>query len=200
MIPAGITQNEELRLKALRSFAVLDCIPNQALDDIIELVTQICEVPTALISLIDEEKQWIKAKIGWENEEIPRDTSFCGHTIQQQDLIIIPDTTQDVRFFDNPLVTGESAIRFYAGAPLILSGQGLGTLCVLDRVPRNLTALQLNSLRILSHQVAAHLKLNRQRVESMKTEASLQRLQAIEAYSHDAIITKGSKRIYHELE
>src|ERR1700722_16010742 len=157
MIPALPTVDESRRLAALEKYAILDTLPEQALDDLTALAAQICGTPIALISLVAENRQWFKAKIGLETSETPRDISFCGHGVQQQDLFIVPDASRDERFADNPLVTGEPHIRFYAGAPLMSpEGAVVGMLCVNDRVPRTLTQPQEQALRVLARQVMTH--------------------------------------------
>src|SRR5580704_16193643 len=143
MILTEPTLDEARRIEALRDYAILDTLPEQSLDDLTALAAQICQTPIALISLVDERRQWFKSKVGLQMAETPRDISFCGHAIHQRDLFIVPDATQDERFVDNPLLTGEPHIRFYAGASLANSeGMALGTLCVIDRVPRTLTEEQ----------------------------------------------------------
>ena len=120
--------DEARRLEALRQYYLFDTRPEQAFDDLTALAVHICEAPISLISLIDERRQWFKSKVGVSATEIPRDISFCAHTILQPDLFIVPDAAQDERFADNPLVTGHAHIRFYAGAPLLTrDGQALGT-------------------------------------------------------------------------
>lgn len=154
------TPDETQRIEALRQYAILDTLPEQALDDLTALAAEICQTPIALISLVAEQRQWFKAKIGVDVSETPRDISFCGHGVQQRDLFVVPAATRDQRFADNPLVTGEPHIRFYAGVPLINSdGFALGMLCVNDRVPRTLTQAQEQALRVLGRQVMTHFEL-----------------------------------------
>jgi two-component system cell cycle sensor histidine kinase/response regulator CckA len=155
--------DEERRLEALRSYGVLDTPPEAAMDDLTALAAAICETPIALISLIDEKRQWFKSRIGLELAESPLDVSICVHALHTQDLFIVPDTTKDERFARNPVVVGEYGIRFYAGAPLITpEGAALGTLCVIDRVPRTLTSAQEQALRVLARQVMTNLEFHRQ--------------------------------------
>jgi GAF domain-containing protein len=157
-----ILQNEKKRLKVLWQYEVLDTVPEEVFDDLTELAARICEAPIALISLVDEKRQWFNSKIGTSVMETSRDFSFCAYAIKQADLFIVPDATLDERFADNPLVTSEPKIRFYAGAPLITpDGYALGTLCVIDKVPRELRLEQKQALRILAHHVVSQLELRR---------------------------------------
>jgi GAF domain-containing protein len=114
-----ILPNEKKRLKVLWQYEVLDTVPEEVFDDLTELAARICEAPIALISLVDEKRQWFKSKFGTGVNETSRDFSFCAHAITQPDLFIVPDATLDKRFAQNPLVTSEPKIRFYAGAPLV---------------------------------------------------------------------------------
>ncbi len=165
--------NEEARLQALRSYSVLDTPPEAGFDEIAQLAAQICGLPVALVSFVDAERQWFKARIGFDRDETPRDVSFCAHALQSQDLLEVGDAAADARFAANSLVTADG-IRFYAGAPLVdPSGNILGTLCVMDRTPRQLAPAQAQALRILARQVVARLQLRRHLLEQVKTEAEL---------------------------
>ena len=160
---ANLPSNETERLSALASYHVLDSAPEQAFDDLASLAAQICGCPIALVTLVDGQRQWFKARVGLEVAETPREQAFCAHAIvHPEQLMIVPDALRDARFADNPLVTDDPRIRFYAGAPL-LTGQGLalGTLCVIDRTPRQLAPHQLGALRILGRQVSYLLELRR---------------------------------------
>ena len=159
---APTLQNEKKRLKVLWQYEVLDTVPEELFDDLTELAARICEAPIALISLVDEKRQWFKSKVGTSVNETSRDFSFCAHAIRQSDLFIVPDATKDPRFASNPLVTSDPRIRFYAGAPLITAdGYALGTLCVIDKVPRELRPDQKQALLILARHVVSQLELRR---------------------------------------
>jgi len=158
---AELPGNELLRLKALRNLAILDTPPEQSFDDIVQVATHICDVPIAVVSLIDSDRQWFKSCIGIDASETPRDVAFCSHTIlTPDDILMVEDATKDKRFCDNPVVVGAPYIRFYAGVPLVTEDNfALGTLCVVDYKPRLLSAAQLSSLRALARQVMQLLKL-----------------------------------------
>jgi len=159
---APLPNNETERLAALKEYHILDTGTEQSYDDITTLAAHICGVPVALISMVDEARQWFKSRVGVEQEQTPREVAFCAHAILQNEPFIVRDTTTDQRFVDSPLVTGEPHIRFYAGFPLINpEGLALGTLCVIDRQPRQLSAEQLKTMQALSRQVMALLELRR---------------------------------------
>lgn len=158
-----VPPNEEQRLRALREYAVLDSLPEQAYDDLTILASAICDTPIALITLLDEDRQWFKGNVGLEASETPRSIAFCSHAIMNpEEVMVVEDAEVDDRFAANPLVTGDPHIRFYAGAPLVTpTGESLGTICVIDREPRKLTAVQSEALKILSRAVIAQLELRR---------------------------------------
>ncbi len=157
---AQLPGNELERLKALLEYAILDTAPEPVFDDLTLLASQICGTPIALVTLVDADRQWFKSKRGLEIGETSRDVSFCAHAILQDTPMIVADTLEDERFAGNPMVEGDPHIRFYAGAPLInRDGIALGTLCVIDRVPRQLTAEQLEGLMALGRRVSAELDL-----------------------------------------
>ena len=157
-----VPKNEVIRLKVLWQYEVLDTVPEEIFDDLTELAAHICGAPMALISLVDEDRQWFMSKVGVNMTETPRHVSFCAHAILNDSLFIVPDATEDERFKNNPLVTKEPNIRFYAGAPLITpDGHALGTICVMDKVPRTLRSEQQQALRVLAHHVVTQLELRR---------------------------------------
>ncbi|MBC7419527.1 MAG: PAS domain S-box protein [Bdellovibrio sp.] len=157
-----LSADEIERLNALRALNVLDTPPELAFDEITNLASRICGTPISLISLIDEDRQWFKSKVGLNANETPRDISFCSHAILNQKTLIIEDAHLDTRFQNNPFVLAEPKIRFYAGSPLVTSdGYSIGTLCVIDHKPRRLTADQISSLEILSRQVVLNFERNK---------------------------------------
>lgn len=154
--------NESKRLKVLWQYEVLDTVPEEMFDDLTELAAAICGAPIALVSLVDEDRQWFKSSQGLSQRETSRDISFCAHAICQSGVFIIPDARRDARFKDSPMVREEPKIRFYAGSPLITpDGYALGTLCVLDKKPRKLNAFQVRALELLARVVVTQLELRR---------------------------------------
>jgi GAF domain-containing protein len=159
---APIPDNEAERLAALREYHILDTGAEQAYDDITALAAYLCEVPIAMISLVDESRQWFKSKLGLNERETPRDVAFCAHAILQSEPLIVRDALKDVRFADSALVTRSPHIRFYAGFPLASpEGFALGTLCAIDRRPRQLSARQKTAMQALARQAMAMLELRR---------------------------------------
>jgi K+-sensing histidine kinase KdpD len=194
---APIPTDEQERLRALRQLDILDTGPEPDLDDIVELASWICGTPSSLVSFVDADRQWFKAQVNGTDGltaggcESPRDESFCAHAILGRGLLVVPDAREDQRFADNPHVIREPGVRFYAGAPLVTTdGHALGTLCVVDSVPRKLNAGQLRALRALARQVTAQLELRR-----YTTDAALEaaRWQEIERFSDDLVPLIGTR-------
>jgi signal transduction histidine kinase len=158
--PYPVPTDEPERLRALRELAILDTAPEASFDDLTALAAEICGTPMALVSLVDERRQWFKSAVGLPTPETPRDVAFCAHAIVGDGLFVVPDARADERFADNPLVTGDPNLRFYAGAPLRTRDEHcVGTLCVLDRVPRALRPGQVAALEALARQVEALIEL-----------------------------------------
>jgi GAF domain-containing protein len=154
--------NELKRRESLASYAILDTDPEPSFDDLTHLASFVCKTPIALITLVDEHRQWFKSKVGLSAEETSRDIAFCSHAILQTEMFVVPDALQDARFRDNPLVDGEPHIRFYAGIPLINEeGFALGTLCVIDQQPRSLSDAETSALKALSRLVLGQMELRR---------------------------------------
>ena len=157
---APITPNEFERLQALYRYQVMDTEFEQEFDDLVQLASHICDAPISLMSLVAEDRQWFKAKIGMDVHETPREVAFCAHAIHDNDLFMVEDASIDERFHDNPLVTGENKVRFYAGMPLSTpDGFNLGTLCIMDKKPRVLNESQQKALKTIGAQVIAQLEL-----------------------------------------
>jgi PAS domain S-box-containing protein len=172
---APLPVDEEERLKALRRYEILDTAAESEFDDIALLASHICGTPIAMVSLVDKDRQWFKSKVGASVSETPRDIAFCAHGILQAEVFVINDALEDKRFATNPFVTGESKLRFYAGAPLITpDGHALGMLCVNDKVPRALSAEQRTALQALSRQVVALLELRRTVAELKRAQEELE--------------------------
>lgn len=176
--------DEASRLKALRDLEILDTAAEDVFDDLARIASSLCATPIALVSLVDDTRQWFKARVGLQVSETPREVAFCAHAIQGDDLFVVNDALDDLRFRDNPLVVAGPRIRFYAGAPLhVADGYIVGTLCVIDRVPRVLTDLQRDSLLALRRQVETQLAL-RQAIVRL-TAASERERRYVQFFVHD---------------
>jgi PAS domain S-box-containing protein len=184
MVPADYSHEAE-RLKALNAFGILDTAEDPEFDRLTELASLICEVPISLVSLIDDRRQWFKSHKGLDIRETPREYAFCQHAIQQPSIFEIEDATQDDRFSHNPLVTGDPDIRFYAGAPLIdPQGNALGTLCVIDRMPRKLNEQQQRALQLLASEAM-------QLIVEKRKKAELENFEKLFRLSNDLIVIAG---------
>lgn len=159
MISIPYTSQDKERVKKLIELNILDTPAEKDFDDIVQLASQICETPISLISLVDDKRQWFKSKVGIDATETPREWAFCAHAVHNDDLLIVEDATKDERFFDNPLVTENPDIRFYAGYPLRTSDNfALGTLCVIDIIPKTLNEMQIFALETLANQVVKNIE------------------------------------------
>ncbi len=171
--------DESARLEALRRYRILDTKPERAFDDLTLLASQICGTPVAAVSLIDSDRQWFKSRIGVTIGHIDRNLSLCRNVIDQRDLVVVPDTLADERLRENPLVAGEPHYRFYAGAPLVTpDGHAIGTLCVVDRVPRTLSEEQRTALHAIKRQAEAQLELRRNLLELNEALVERERAEA----------------------
>jgi signal transduction histidine kinase len=186
---SGVSESlEQRRLEALRSYNLLDTLPDQELDDITRLASVICQMPISLITLIDTDRQWFKSRYGLAgvDNETPRELSFCAHTIQNpHEILIVPDARQDARFRDNPFTVGEPNVAFYAGIPLVnQDGFALGSLCVIDDQPRTLNDVQLQTLKALARLVVEKFELRRANQELEEKRQKLQEsYEDIEAFA-----------------
>lgn len=196
-----LPKTEIKRLKVLCQYQILDTVPETHFDDLTRLAAYICQTPIAAISLVDAKRQWFKSKMGFIATEEPRDITFCAYAIRQAELLVVPDTLADERFATNPFVIGDARIRFYAGAPLITpNGFTLGTLCVLDHVPRELSCEQIQFLQVLADQVVAQLELRRNLkdlkqsiIKGQKSEAKLRH-----HVFHDALTGLPNRALFME--
>lgn len=169
--------NEADRLEVLEAYRLMDTEPERAYDDIVGIAAHICQTPIAAVTLLDQDRQWFKAKVGLDADQTTRDEAFCSYTILGSDVMVVSDATDDDRFSANPLVTGDARIRFYAGAPLTTpSGHNLGSLCVIDREPRALGSEQLEALQSLARLVVDQFEL---RQVSIQLASALDRVRSL---------------------
>ena len=192
MLKPSIPADEAERLSRLRSYNILDTPAEKTFDDLTALAARICRAPMAAVTLIDVERQWFKSNFALAITETPRDVSFCGHVILGRGLFVVPNASTDPRFMDNPMVIGEPHIRFYAGAPLIVEGgHAIGVLCVVDRVPRELTPDEAENLTVLAHQVTSQMELRfnlaRLQLELKQRAEQAVRIEASEAFARSTV-------------
>ncbi len=177
MLVAPPPTNEADRLAALHAYDILDTDPEEAFDDLVSVAARICDTPIALVSLIDEHRQWFKARVGLEATETPRDVAFCSHALLDPgEVLVVADAKADPRFADNPLVTGDPRVTFYAGAPLVTpDGLPMGTLCVIDHEPRELSDEELDTLQRLARATVNQLELRKAALDLRELSRRLER-------------------------
>ncbi len=179
MPAAALPHNEADRLQSLQGLGVLDSGAEQEFDALVQAAALVCDVPVSLLSLVDAERQWFKASIGLDARETPREQAFCAHAIHDDEILEVSDATADPRFADNALVTGNPDIRFYAGAPLRMAdGSRIGTLCVIDKRPRQLDERQRAILLNLARAAVRAMELRRDAMARAASEARLRTLSA----------------------
>jgi two-component system, NtrC family, sensor kinase len=154
--------DEQARVQALERYSILDTMPEQLYDDVTALASLVCGTPISLVTLLDAERQWFKSTVGIGLRETPRAVSFCAHTIGTGSTLVVRDAQDDPRFKNNPVVTGDPGVRFYAGAPIVdPGGHVLGTVCVVDTAPRTLSPIQIAALEALARHVMALMEMRR---------------------------------------
>ncbi|HTJ53579.1 MAG TPA: GAF domain-containing sensor histidine kinase [Cyclobacteriaceae bacterium] len=187
MVAPSIPVNEKERLRSLTEYEILDTLPEKDFDDITRIASEICQTPISTITLIDTNRQWFKSQIGLDSSETSREYAFCAHAINNpKDILVVSDSREDIRFKDNPLVVGDPHVIFYAGVPLVNDkGFALGTLCVIDGKPRELTENQKASLRSLANQTMIVLELRKKNIELEKSRRDLhERYTELEEFSY----------------
>lgn len=202
MYTPPILINEHERLQDLYEYNILDTHAESDFDELVELASHICKCPISLITLLDKDRQWFKAKIGLEISDMPRDVAFCSYAILQDDVMVIEDTTKDERFCDNPTVIGFPNVRFYAGVPIISpAGHKLGTICVADRRPRVLSSEERRILKLLANQATKLLEIRKKNILIKEKSEEIVRLKAkaISRYMQDTENEKKAIAVYlHE--
>ena len=185
-----LSPSEKERLCALYAYNILDTPVEKSFDNLAKLATQIFNIPIALISLLDKDRQWVKSSIGTDVKEFPREQSFCEYTIQGNTVFEIPDTLLDERFINYPVVNSEPHVRYYAGAPLIDdNGYALGTLCIFDLVPRELNDSQKDILKSIAEEVVVHLMLKKKDEQIRSSVSRCQELLDITGVSPEYIVS-----------
>jgi two-component system, NtrC family, sensor kinase len=182
--------NEAERLQELLSLDILDTMPEPNYDELVELAADLLGTPISLVSLIDSDRQWFKARFGLSAEELPRDISFCGHTINRPEVFVVNNSDNDERFSDNPLVTGHPFVKFYAGVPLITSnGHAMGTMCVIDHKPRDISPKEIKILQTLARQVMSLIELRKALMENDQRLKEIKTLSESVAHQKDRLIS-----------
>ncbi|WP_316803670.1 GAF domain-containing sensor histidine kinase [Pedobacter nototheniae] len=194
MIIAPLPSNEKERISALETYSIMGSAPEKDFDDLTTLAAEICQTPVALVTILGEEKQWFKSRFGTEFTETPKDLSFCSHTILENGgIMVINDTRKDSRFADNPLVSGDTKVIFYAGVPLVNpEGYALGTICVIDHKEKTLNESQINALRILGKQALHQLELRRKMIQLENSNMALSEA--------NSFIEKFASRAAHDIK
>jgi two-component system, NtrC family, sensor kinase len=198
LLPFPIPDNDAERIATLYDYNILDTLPEQDYDDLTAIAAQICGTPVSMISLVDHDRQWFKSRHGLEATETPREQAFCSHAIlRPEQVLVVPDTREDDRFAHNPLVTGEMGVQFYAGAPLVTSeGHALGTICVIDQKPHQMTESQIQALQALSRQTVAQMELRR-RTLALSQEVELRKRTAELAVAKSQALEQTLQQLQH---
>ncbi len=192
--------NEVARLEELRSFGILDTLTEEVYDDLVRLAAHIANTPIALVSLIDEDRQWFKARVGLDASQTPRGVSFCGHVVADGKTLVVDDSLADERFADNPLVVGQPQVRFYAGAPIVTqAGHVLGTLCVIDHQPRALDPEKVRLLEALARQVMTQLELRLEQKRQRRLLADLEVQQSFWSLSIELLCIANTEGYFEQL-